>query len=144
MPIFLLKFLPLVRKHWKLVVVAVLLAGAFTSGWRISGTRWEAKVATERAERQTAVTEAVLARELELRLQWNADLAVAKGVAVRLTLDLTQVRVRNSDLLAEIATRSLVKPTVISCDITGETVNANPFNDNFVDLWNAAGRLRDD
>ena len=144
MPIFLLNLLPMLKKHWKPVAVAVVLLAAFVAGWRINGDRWEAKVATERAERQTAVTEAVLAREVELRKAWNADLRVATAVAVALESDLAEIRVRNSALSAEIDTRSLVKPTVISCDTTGETVNANPFSDDFVDLWNAAGRLRDD
>ena len=142
MPIFLLKYLPLVRKHWKLITCGVALVACFFAGWNVNGTRWESRMLTERAERQQVVLDAVMQREVELREAFTAQQAASDEVARTLDATIATLQADYTELTTRANTEPLVKTvTVETC--TGEP-NANPFTDNFVDLWNDAGGMRDD
>ena len=150
MPIWALKFLPLLRKHWRIIAVAVALCVVFGAGWKVNGWRWESRVESERAARQEAITAAVVQREAELREAFRVQQDAADAVARGLARDLHALRDRNDALQAEIDTAPLTQPlaTDVTCtdNETGEIreVQPNPFSGNFVDLWNRAGRVRDD
>jgi len=136
MPILLLK------KYWKYGALAIVLFGAFTIG-----KRWEAaKYEKERAEMATAVSKAIIAREQAIRAEHQAQLLVDADARESLATDLATLRTRERDLLTMVDELSLVKPitnvVVEGCEENeaGEqVVLANPFSDDFVELWNEAG-----
>lgn len=131
-----------IKKYWKFAALAIVLFGAFTVG-----KRWEAaKYEKERADMATAVSKAIIAREKQIRIEHQAQLVVDTTARESLQTDLATLRTRERDLLGMVDELSLVKTitTVVveGCENNEEgqrVVLANPFTDDFVQLWNEAG-----
>ena len=99
-----------------------------------------------REKRTQAVIEAVKEARDNLLADFRLQVTERDRLANSLNAELAEIRQTNDALSAEIEQASLIKPGLISCDATtGEKVEPpNPFSDNFTDLWNSAGRVRDD
>lgn len=146
MPAFLLSLLPALRKHWKLLAGAAAILAVFFAGWYVNGVRWENRMMDAREKRTQAVLDAVQEARDEMVDRFKLQVALRDRHADVLTADLAAIREENTALAAEIESAGLIKPELITCDITGDKIDEppNPFSDNFVDLWNDAGRVRDD
>jgi hypothetical protein len=124
--------------------IAVLLV--FGMGWKVNGWRLESKHVAEEAKRAEEVQRMLLEREAQVRARWFDNLRKANELSDVLNAELAEIKTRNYALSAEIDAQSLIKAEIITCPITGEKKSEppNPFNNNFVDLWNSAGRMRND
>jgi hypothetical protein len=147
MPTFLLNLLPLVKQFKTPLLYALLAAVVFGAGWKVNGWRLESRYESEAADRArevaTAVSEAVEAS----RQEYLIDLQQVIDINDALHTDLAEIRSANDALSAEIETAPLVTSSVTCTDNeTGEVLEEqpNPFTDDFVRLWNDAGRLHDD
>lgn len=145
MPIFLfLKSVPLllktgILKHWKLVLVVVMVGAAFETGRRWSASSYE----KERAAAATAVAEAIQKREQAIRELHQAQLELDAAARENLQNDLATLRRRELDLLLRIDELEFVKPiadVVVEGCTEDDEIIANPFTADFVSLWNEAGR----
>jgi hypothetical protein len=152
MPPFLLtllpKALPFLGKFKKPLLYVAIVAVIFAAGWQVNGWRWENKMLDARIKASELVMTAVKRREAELREQYKDQLTKVMLIREDLQDQLAEIHSRNSALSAEIETRSLTKPVDVTCtdNATGQVheVQPNPFSASFVDIWNAAGRVRND
>lgn len=151
MPIALiLKSIPgLLKTYWKPLAVVAILCSAFFTGWKVNGWRLETHYEAERNERARIVQKATQEALDNLRADYEKQLLEANGLATSLSAEIAAIRQTNEALSAEIdSSTTLVKSSDITCtdNETGLVQNEtqNPFSDDFVRLWNDAGRVRDD
>lgn len=150
MPIFLLNLLPILKKNWKIIAVIAVVVATFGAGWKANGWRLESKYEGEEAKRQAAITAEIQRLEAELRREYVLQLEKVEEINDALSAEITHIRITNDALSAEInATTTLVKSTADVTCIDNETgiaheAQPNPFSDDFVRLWNAAGGMRND
>jgi len=142
----LVRFIPLgpLRRHWKLALGVVLVAGAFGTGWKVNGWRLEEQHATERLKAVQAAREEFQRLQAEQRAAYDAQLAERDRVAEALTERLVAVRTRATELRNEVDEARLSKPEPTEGTDSEVSCDRNPFSGNFVRLWNDAGSLGSD
>ena len=143
MPIWILNFVGVLRKHWKIFVAVVILLGVFFAGVKYS----DAKHARQRAYEAEQVAKAITAREQALREQHRLEMEREAEARVSLQTDLATLRQREKTLIEGIRTAQLTKPpTSLICEAIVEEddekkiIVANPFSSDFVRLWNETSR----
>lgn len=126
-------------KNWKVIAIAAVLSGSF-----MAGKKWEeAKYARERARTAEAVTLAITKREEEIRENYRKQLEDDARARELLQEDLTLLRMRERDLLTQVGELRLVKPVtqvVVEGCTEDEEIIANPFDADFIRVWNEASR----
>lgn len=125
---------PLLRRHWKLGVGALLVLGAFGTGWKVNGWRYEAA----EADRQAEIARVVAERTEALRAEYEALQRFSDRNAEMYESRITLLRRHSDELETELESATLSKPiTCEKADADTPPGASNPFSADFVRLWNA-------
>jgi len=128
-----------------------LIAGIAVSIFGLGYMYASQKHAEHAADVQKEITAAVVAKEKQLRAEFDVRLAAEGEARLSLQNDLTGIREHRDSLIESIRNAQLTKPVgeinIEGCmEMDGESdvqiVIANPFGADFVSLWNDASRGR--
>ena len=131
--------------NWiRIGLITALAVALFVGGCQYANVQH----AEHTADIERQKVKAIADRERELNAEWRAKLLVEENARMALQFDLTIIQDREKELLAQIRNTKLTKPsdqvTIEAClesdDENVKLVVANPFNSDFVRLYNDAGR----
>lgn len=137
---------PFIAKY----AIRFLLIGALAGALFIGGCQYaNVQHAEHAADIEKQKTALIAQRTKELNDEWRARLIEEENARVALQFDLDIIQDNERDLLARINELNLTKPvdqvTIESClendDENVQLVIANPFNAEFVSVYNDAGRV---
>ena len=145
-PLFLLKFVPFLKGlNWiRILLVAGIAASIFGMGYM----KASAVCAEREADYERSKAVAIADRVKELNAEWNIRLHEEETARVILQGDLNVIREHRNSLIEVIQNTQLTKPiedvNIEACletdDENVKLVIANPFNPDFIGVWNDASR----